>query len=141
MIQPMFTGPMTPMPQQTTPSAAALFFAACLGFGAAWGAQLLVAVEMIPGLEVQPAGYWFVYGLIGATGAIGLYWFARAFRVRIAQALMRRPKPQWQTQELVREYLLLRDSRTRGREIAGTGGPCPSPKWKAYLAQNATQAT
>lgn len=126
-----------PAPQGTTPSAAAMLFVACLGFGAAWGAQLLLAVEMISGLEVQPVGYWFVYGLIGATGAIGLYWFARMFRVRVAQMLMRRPVPRFETQELVREYLLLRDARTRGREIAGQGGPCPSPKWKAYLNKHA----
>ncbi|MBE7491783.1 MAG: hypothetical protein HS108_08555 [Planctomycetes bacterium] len=123
----------TRTPSGTTPSAAALLFAACLGFGAAWGAQLLLAVELIEGLEVQPAGYWFVYGLIGAAGTVALYWLARLFRVRVAQALMRRPVSRFETRELVREYLLLRDARTRGREISGTGGPCPSPRWVAYL--------
>jgi len=133
----MFSRRTTTSPQRPTPSAAALLFAACLGFGAAWGVQMLAAAETVPGLEVQPAGYWSVYGLIGATGAIGLYWFAGAFHVRIAQALLRRPVPRMETQELVREYLLLRDARTRRRLIRGTGGPCPSPKWKAYLNQQA----
>lgn len=138
MMHPIHSSHIKPMPQETTPSAAALLFAACLGFGGAWGAQLLAAAKAIPGHEVQPLGYWFVYALLGAAGAIGLHWFARLFRVRVAQALLRRQTPPHETQDLVREYLLLRDARTRGRQIGGTGGICPSPKWKAYLNRQAS---
>lgn len=127
-------------PQQTTPSPAALLFAAVLGFGAAWGWQMLLAVRLIPGVEVQPAGYWFVYGLVGAVGLMGLVWFARVCRMCMAAALNRRQTRPWETQELVREYLLLRDCRNRSRQVIGTGGPCPSPKWKAYMNRNATHA-
>lgn len=127
-------------PQSTTPSAAALLFSAILGFGAAWGVQIMAAVRTIPSVEVQPVGYWFVYGLVAAAGAIALAWMTQACRVRLASALNHKPTKRWDTQEAVREYLLLRDARTRNREVTGTGGPCMTPKWKAYFEQNARRA-
>lgn len=127
------------MPNRTTPTAGALLFAAVLAFGAAWGCQMIAAVSLIPGAQVEPKGYWFAYGLIAALGAMLLVWAARVCRVMVATALGRKSQPQWQTQDAVREYLLLRDCRTRSRAIEGQGGPCPSPKWKIYLNRNAAR--
>jgi hypothetical protein len=122
------------------PSAALLLFAAVSGFSAAWGWQLIVAVEAIPGVQASPVGYWLVYSLLTALGTAVVAWLAHVCRVRFASALNRRPARKVETQDFVREYLLLRDARTRNRENMGWGGPCPSQRWKAYMARNAQQA-
>lgn len=122
------------------PSAALLLFAAVSGFSAAWGLQLIAAVEAIPGMQASPMGYWLVYSLLTAVGAAAVAWLAHACRVRFALALNRRPPRKFETQDAVREYLLLRDARNRNRENTGWGGPCPSPRWKAYMARNEQQA-
>jgi hypothetical protein len=119
------------------PSAALLLFAAVSGFSAAWGLQLIAAVEAIPGMQASPMGYWLVYSLLTAVGAAAVAWLAHACRVRFASALNRRPPRKFETQDAVREYLLLRDARNRNRENTGWGGPCPSPRWKEFMARSA----
>lgn len=116
------------------PSAALLLFAAVSGFSAAWGLQLIAAVEAIPGMQASPVGYWLVYSLLTAVGASAVAWLAHVCRVRFVSAMNGRPTDRVETQDLVREYLLLRDARNR--ENTGWGGPCPSPRWKAYMERN-----
>lgn len=116
-------------PSTRTPAAASLLFAAALAFGASYGVQMLV-IDRATGLGADGAGYWYVYSLIAAAGAIGLYWACKLLRTRISALLLRRThKARLTGSEAARQYLLRREIRERNRPIKGHGGPC-SPNWQ-----------
>lgn len=116
-----------------TPAAVVLIVLAILAWGGAWGIQMMIASALIPGVEADPRGYWFVYSTLAAVLATGLYYAYFYLRVKMHSLFLRRTRRARLTgSEIAEQYLLRKEMRERRRPVNGVGGPVPR-HWQEYL--------
>lgn len=116
-----------------TPAAAVVLVITILAWGGTWGFQMMIASALVPGIDADPRGYWFVYSTLAAALAIGLYYSYFYLRVKLHSLFLRRTRRARLTgSEIAEQYLLRKEMRERHRPLKGFGGPVPK-HWQDYL--------